>query len=128
MIVITIPGCPVTKKNSQRICVNRKTGRTFIRQSQQYEDYEQISLHEIHQQYRQDCIVSPINVKCIYYMKTKRATDLTNLMAATHDILTRAGVVEDDNSRVIASVDGSRVRYDPKNPRCEIYITDAEEE
>nr|DAZ39251.1 MAG TPA: Cytosine specific methyltransferase [Caudoviricetes sp.] len=33
----------------------------------------------------------------------------------------------DDNSRIVAGHDGTRVLYDPKNPRTEIYITKMEE-
>lgn len=37
----TIPLPPVTKKNSQRILVNRKTGMPFIAPSSAYKRYEQ---------------------------------------------------------------------------------------
>ena len=57
-------------------------------------------------------------------MPTKRRVDLTNLMEATHDILVHCGVLADDNSKIIVSVDGSRVEYDKNNPRTEIEITE----
>jgi hypothetical protein len=34
------------------------------------------------------------------------------------------GVIEDDNSNVVVSVDGSRVLYDKENPRTEVEITE----
>lgn len=37
----TIPLPPVTKKNSQRILVNRKTGMPFIAPSSAYKRYEE---------------------------------------------------------------------------------------
>ena len=49
---------------------------------------------------------------------------MTNLMEATHDILVHCGVLADDNSKIIVSVDGSRVEYDKNNPRTEIEITE----
>ena len=52
---------------------------------------------------------------------------MSNLMAATHDILVKYGVLADDNRDIIASVDGSRVHYDKKNPRTEIEIEDFNE-
>jgi Holliday junction resolvase RusA-like endonuclease len=64
----------------------------------------------------------PVNVKCVYYLDTRRATDLTNLMEATHDILVEQGILKDDNYKIIASVDGSCVHYDKNNPRTEILI------
>jgi hypothetical protein len=32
------------------------------------------------------------------------------------------GIIADDNSNIVASMDGSRVLYDRENPRTEIYI------
>ena len=55
-------------------------------------------------------------------MPTKHRVDLANLLAATCDILTHYGVLEDDNSMIIVSHDGSRVLYDKERPRCEIEI------
>ena len=37
-------------------------------------------------------------------------------------MLVKYGVIEDDNSRIIVSMDGSRVRYDKENPRTEVTI------
>lgn len=36
----TIPFAPITKKNSQQILINHKTGKRFISQSKQYIQYE----------------------------------------------------------------------------------------
>ena len=70
----------------------------------------------------------PVNVKCLYYMPTHRRVDLTNLLEATHDILVKHGVLQDDNMNIIKSVDGSRVLYDKDNPRTEIIIEAIEKE
>ena len=64
----------------------------------------------------------PVNVKALYYMATRRKVDLCNLHEALCDVLTAYHVVEDDNCRIIASMDGSRVLYDKDNPRTEVYI------
>ena len=55
-------------------------------------------------------------------MPTRRRVDLVNLLEATDDVLVHYGVLEDDNSNIIVSHDGSRVFYDKENPRTEIYI------
>ena len=123
----TIPGAPITKKNSQRIFRNPKTGKPFITRSAAYEDFEAAASYYL-QPKPPNPIDSPVTVRCIYYMPTRRRVDLTNLMEATHDILVHCGVLADDNCRVVASVDGSRVLYDKDKPRTEIYITDMEED
>ncbi|WP_299034066.1 RusA family crossover junction endodeoxyribonuclease, partial [uncultured Anaerococcus sp.] len=64
----------------------------------------------------------PINLKCVYYRKTKHRVDLTNLLAATCDILTDCGVIADDNYKIVVSHDGSRVMFDKERPRVEIEI------
>lgn len=121
-----IPFAPVSKKNSQRIVTNRITGKPFIIQSPQYADYE-IAASYFLKPKPTNPIDYPVTVRCIYYMPTRRRVDMSNLMAATHDILVKYGVLADDNRDIIASVDGSRVHYDKKNPRTEIEIEDFNE-
>ena len=127
MITITIPGNPRTKKNSQRILTNRKTGRSFIAPSTAFQKYEKAARAAIQADVRK-AVDSRVTVKCLYYMRTLRAVDLSNLLEATDDILVKYGVLADDNCRIIASHDGSRVLYDKLNPRAEIYITPFAEE
>ena len=68
----------------------------------------------------------PVNVKALYYMPTRRRVDLCNLHEALCDVLVKFGVVQDDNCKIIASMDGSRVLYDKENPRTEVYIEEVE--
>jgi Holliday junction resolvase RusA-like endonuclease len=55
-------------------------------------------------------------------MPTKRRVDLVNLQESTLDVLVAYGIIADDNSNIVASMDGSRVLYDKQSPRTEIYI------
>lgn len=113
---------PVTKKNSQQILVNKKTGRPFIMPSAKYKQYEREAAH-----YLEPVPPRPIecrlNVKCLFYMPTRRAVDLNNLLEAATDLLVHCKIIEDDNCRIVVAHDGSRVYYDKDNPRTEIYIT-----
>lgn len=115
---IVILGEPRTKKNSAVIAKTR-SGRPFILPSQQYRNYEQIALSQMPPM---DKVDYPVNVKCKYYMKTRRKVDLCNLLEATCDILVKAGVLEDDCSSIVAAHNGSGVFYDKENPRVEIEI------
>jgi Holliday junction resolvase RusA-like endonuclease len=72
---------------------------------------------------RRHAISTPVNVKAVYYMQTRRKVDLSNLNSALHDILVDAGVLADDNRDVVAGHDGSRVFYDKDTPRVEVTIT-----
>lgn len=121
-LMIILYGNPTTKKNSQRIWIHPKTKKPFIKPSAQFERYEKECGYFLNR-YSSFKIATPVNVKCIYYMETRRKVDLVNLLEGTDDMLVKYGVLEDDNSNIIVSHDGSRVRYDKDKPRVEIEIT-----
>lgn len=116
-LVINLP--PVTKKNSQQIVMAK--GRPMILPSKKYKEYEKDAAWFLY--WEDEPISYPVEVRCMYYMPTKRRVDLTNLLEATDDVLVKCGVLEDDNSNIIVSHDGSRVLYDKEHPRTEIYIS-----
>jgi Holliday junction resolvase RusA-like endonuclease len=116
-----IPLNPKTKKNHQQIMKNHKTGRSFIAQSEAYRQYERDSGWFVRT--KAEPISEPVNVKCIFYRDSERRCDLTNLLEAIDDILVNFGVLADDNFKIIAGHDGSRVLVDRENPRTEITIT-----
>lgn len=124
-IGLTLYGRPYTKKNSQRIAMNKKTGARFVKPSENYEAYEKNCRAQIPHCMRL-FIDEPVNVRCVYYMPTRHRVDLVNLLEATDDILVNAGLLKDDNAQIIVSHDGSRVRFDKENPRVEIVISRAE--
>ena len=123
-IRMTIPLCPVTKKNHQRI-LSKGNGQRFIAPSEQYTDYQDAAAWYV--KHKGEKIDDRVTVRCLFYMGTKRRVDLNNLLEAATDLLTHCGVLEDDNSRIVASHDGSRVLYDKEHPRTEIYIDKLEE-
>lgn len=120
---LTLYGDPRTKKNSARILKSRSGGR-FVAPSKAYVDYETDCLRQIKRP--NSPISARVNVRCVYYMATRRKVDLANLIEATCDILVKAKVLADDNSQIVAAHDGSRVDYDKKNPRAEIWIEEME--
>lgn len=122
---ITIPEPPRSKKNSMQII--RLGNRYSLTQSKQYKEYKKACGKYLHDVVAEP-IDYPVTVKCEFYMPTHRRCDLTNLEAAIHDILTDYGIITDDCRDIIASTDGSRVRYDKQNPRTEIEITQYEGE
>lgn len=124
MIKFTIPIEPRSKKNHGQIVFNH--GRAIYLPSKPY------------QQYEKDCtpfiprpsfapISGRINIRAVFYMGTRRKVDLVNLLQAALDIMVKYGLIEDDNSKIVVSVDGSRVEYDKESPRTEIEITEVEE-
>jgi len=121
----TILGQPITKKNSQMIIMAGK--RPCIIQSKAYRVYEKMARQqfalarwEVSPEWP---IETPIRVTCIYWLATSRRPDLTNLLAASHDVLEHCGVIVNDS--LIHSVDGSRIAgVDKLNPRVEVEIVE----
>ena len=128
MIILefTIPLNPVTKKNSQQIFYNPKTKKHFVSQSKRYKDYERDVGYFV--KGKGLLIDYPVQVTTLFYRATKHKVDLTNLMAATHDVLVKYQILKDDSCGIIKSVDGSRVDFDKENPRTEIIISTYDEE
>lgn len=115
----TIPLAPITKKNHQQIIYNKKTRRPMVIPSKEYINYER----------QVGCFIpfmntidTPVNVKAVFYMPTRRRVDLVNLQEALLDILVKYEVISDDNCKIVASMDGSYVDYDKYNPRTEVEI------
>ena len=136
-----IPLNPRTKKNNVDIRYKKikspKGVWGYIRGRLQYLGVPFVSQNERYKQYEQDAgwflkwhrepISEPVNVKCIFYRESNIRCDLTNLQEAIDDILVKYGVLADDNFKILASHDGSRVYVDKDHPRTEIEITTLEE-
>ena len=120
MVKFTISIPPISKKNSQQI-VRRKDGRPCIIPSQKYKEYEKDAGRFIP---KVTTIDRMVNVKATFYMPTHRIVDLVNLQEALLDVLVKYRLLDDDNSRIVVSMDGSRVEYDKDNPRTEVEITE----
>ena len=125
----TLKGDPRTKKNSQQImykgqrCPACKNGKIpFIMPSKAFKEYQERALWELRPRPREP-ISRRVNVKCLFYMETRRDVDLNNLLESICDILVEAKILHDDKSKIVAAHDGSRVLYDKYNPRVEIEIT-----
>lgn len=125
MMHLTLYGDSRTKKNSARI-LRTRSGAPFVAPSKAFADYETSCLWQIKRPHSP--VSARVNVRCVYYMKTARRVDLANLIEATTDILVKARVLEDDNAKIVAGHDGSRVDIDRKNPRVEIEIKEMEDE
>lgn len=128
-IKYTIQGDPRTKKNSlmiagkgRRCPACGKLETQWVRQSKAHDEFAEAAKWQL-RPVPMEPIDSLVNVRCLFYMKTRRIVDGLNLLATIDDLLVSAGILADDNSRIVAGHDGSRVLYDPINPRVEITIT-----
>ena len=123
----TIPGRPITKKNSQRIFRTRgRKNRPFIVQSSAYNSFERNAVKELLPQRPEYPIEKKVDVCVKYYMPNRVSwPDLIGLLQATSDILEKAEIITNDknikhygfrnNHSEIAGVD-------KHNPRTEIRL------
>lgn len=129
----TIPVKPRTKKNHSQL-VTLKNGRQMLLPSKPYKEFEKavcdwfkdLSTGRL---YTSDFtkvsfpIHTPVNLKCHFYKDKNYKSDLTGYLQAIQDSLVKAGFLDDDNSKIIVSVNGSKVFLDRENPRIEIEVT-----
>ena len=118
----TIPLPPVTKKNSQQILINQRTGKPFIMPSKKYREY--VKMAGLYIPAMDKPLDGQYNITCLFYMPTRRRVDLTNLLEAVDDVMVETGLLMDDHSGIIAGHDGSRVLYDNVNPRTYVAINE----
>ena len=133
-LTYTIPLDPRTKKNHQMIAgtggrcpLCGKPKKQFIRQGKPGAEYAFQATQYLKPRPEKP-IDSPVHIRYLFYMGTRRKVDKLNLQAAADDLLVNAGILKDDHSGIVCSHDGTRVLYDKANPRTEIYITDFEQE
>ena len=127
MIEFILPLKPVTKKNSGRIVT--RGGYPKLLPSKQYEQFEKDCLPYLCRVKEKTGIITyPVNIKCLFFMDTKRRVDLVNLLNAIDDAMTQSGLLLDDNRDIIAGHDGSRVYYDKYASRIEVNITQLKED
>lgn len=124
-MIIKIPLMCRSKKNSQQILINSRTGKPFVGQSKLYKNFERECGYFL-KKYESN-INYPVNLKCTFYVSNKRKRDLTNLENAIADILVKYKVLQDDNYNIIQSWDGSRIIYEKNREETVIEITKVEE-
>ncbi len=92
--------------------------------NEEYERYAKASMPFLNSVYGTSGTIDyPVNLKCVFYLDTRRKGDLAGYLQAIQDLLVSAGILADDNRNIVASVDGSAVLYDKVNPRTEVTIT-----
>lgn len=119
---------PRTKKNHQMIAGTGKRclwcgkpQKQFIRQGNANIEYVGKALPFLVPK-PEEPIDYPVRVTYLFYMKTRRKVDVLNLCAAADDLLVEAKILKDDESKIVADHDGTRVLYDKERPRTEIII------
>lgn len=116
-----IPGQPVVKKNNQKVVF--KHGRSFKIDTVAYRTWHALAAKELTLWSRPSTPISyPVILQIEFFMRSRRRIDISNLYEGIQDVLVEMGVLMDDSCIVVIGHDGSRVYYDPENPRMRITI------
>jgi len=67
MLKLTVTGRPITKKNSQQIIPNRRTGRSIVLPSKQFKVYQKEFLRQTQKHRPKEPIDEPITLTARYY-------------------------------------------------------------
>ena len=115
---------PITKKTSQNIALNKKTGKRFVMANPRQVDYQKFAAQVLHlqalSQGLREHITHPVWVEAVFWLDADRDTDLTNLEQMLGDCLQAAGIIATD--ALIHSWDGSRKGVSYPFPRTEIVL------
>lgn len=105
LLRFTITGIIPSKKNSKRILRNRKTGRPYIGSSKEHDAW--IAEHVPALQCfcpGQKTLAWPLHIEYIFRPIHKYRFDLSNKIESINDLLVDAGIIEDDNHRIVYSM------------------------
>lgn len=123
VIKFTLPIKPRTKKNHSQL-VTLKTGRQMLLPAKAYKEFEKEVVKYCNKELKHiQQINEPINLECHFYKDKNYKSDLVGYLQAVQDALVKAGILYDDNTKIVRTTDGSRVEVDRENPRIEVFIT-----
>lgn len=130
MTAFRVYGNPRTKKTSQVIGRNRRTGKPFImshKRTKGWEHHVAVTVQELMLKFGWRPFTGRVQVSAVFYRAKNTTGDLTGYMQALADGLERSGLLPND--RLIASWDGTRLGIDRDDPRVEVridpYVLDA---
>lgn len=117
-----------SKKNQQRIAVNKATLKPILLDSAQHEKWQKSNLRDFRQYADKMAAagfslpVTRAKVKVLFYFPDSKDRDLSNKFETIADIMVDSGILMDDKFKVLKPIylDGW-VRRD--KPRTEIYLT-----
>lgn len=115
-----------SKKNSKRIIINRKTGRTSLISSDAARANELEMVLQFKTQCPRNLIPSPLKVLIEIYEPNRTRRDLDNQATTILDALTKAEIIEDDSINHIRDLHVIFAGIDREDPRAVINISHKE--
>lgn len=127
-IKISYHGVIYSKKNSKRILINRRTGKSFIASSEKAKRMESSMADEFYLQglaFRSQINkikYMPVSIQIKIWEKDKTRRDLDNQATSILDGLVKSGIIQDDSINIVKKITIELAGFDKKDPRAEITI------
>lgn len=113
MTAFRIHGQVPAKKNSKQLVPVR--GKTIIVSSKAYKIWEEHALVQLKEFAPSEPLTMPVHIHIDFVFKDNRARDLSNLVESVHDAMVKAGILLDDNNRIIVSQSSAFIGVDKVN-------------
>lgn len=118
MIELTIPGFPVSKKNSRQ---NFKSGRSIP--SERHRMWEQMAVAECQALYKGP-MVKQCEVESYMVLPDRRRRDYDNMHTSILDMLVAAGILEDDsNQHVLKNTNSGEIDTEQDHGSTKIVLS-----
>jgi len=116
---IFIPGRPPSKKNTKKVV--RRHGHTLVIYSKKFREWEALALPLLRRaQAGKKTIDQPLEISLRFHFKNHAAeADVSNLVEAPQDALTKAGVISDD--KIIQVVRAEKIFDGTEGTDIELY-------
>ncbi len=118
MIKITITGNTPSKKNQKQIIYVR--GKPLIIPSKRHKEWHTQAMSQLYGLKPVESQISAIEVKL--YPPDKRLFDISNRAETLLDLLVDAGIIKDDNYKIVPKLISEFGEIDRENPRAEVII------
>lgn len=112
-----IEGQVPAKKNSRQCFV--KNGRMINIPSQRYKDWHTQAMAQLN---GFGSLKPPYELVCKFYFKDKRPRDLDNALASVCDLLQDAGIIENDDAKLLTKVTAIYGGVSKEAPRVKVEL------
>jgi Holliday junction resolvase RusA-like endonuclease len=121
------------KKNSYRHFWHRYTNKMITTVSANYSSWHKDAMKQLgcfsangKGKKSTEAIDCQVILKCHFYNYDNRTRDVSNFLEGIQDLLVEAGILKDDNFKIVIGHDGTRMFVDKSSPRMEFWILKAE--
>lgn len=123
-VELFLSGPVPSKKNRHKVYTNRKTGKPFVKSDDKYSSWETRAAWELRSKFKGKTINKCKKIRLTFFLWDNRAWDISNKEESVMDALVKAGVIKDDNWKVVPFKTGEVVEKDktPYDPGVLIQI------